>query len=74
MLSQRVLFGDRIRIIFNHHALLMASIESTIAYKEQIARSGKDVLDAKHLRLVFAALDAEKIERCKSIFNQEFHQ
>jgi predicted nucleotidyltransferase len=74
VMSQRLLFGDRVKVAFDSHELWMASIESTIAYKEEIARSDKDKLDAQHLRRVFEGLDAAKIENYKSMFNQEFHR
>jgi len=71
--SQRLLLTDKIKVVFGNNTLWMANIESTIAYKEQIAKSEKDILDSKHLRLVFDGLDAAKIERYKRLFNQEFN-
>jgi predicted nucleotidyltransferase len=73
-LSQRNLFTDRIKVLFDNHAIWMANIESTIAYKEEIARSEKDILDAKHLRLVFEGLNPAKIESYKKLFHQEFNR
>ncbi|HKZ39362.1 MAG TPA: hypothetical protein VJ044_00280 [Candidatus Hodarchaeales archaeon] len=69
--SQRDLFKDRFKVRFSNHLLWMASIESTIAYKEQIAKSEKDLLDAQHLREVFE-FDEQKIEKYKRIFHKEF--
>lgn len=71
--SQALLFSDRFKAIFDNNHLWFASIESTIAYKEQIAKSEKDLLDSSHLRSVFNVDDA-KIENYKKMFNQEFHQ
>ncbi len=71
--SQRLLFADRFKAVISGKALWIASIESTIAYKQQIAKSDKDVLDAKHLLLVFDEIDQGKIERYKKLFQQEFH-
>ena len=71
--SQRALFNDKFKVVFGKHHLWMASIESTIAYKEEIAKSDKDMLDSRHLRLVFENLDKEKIETYKKLFNKEFH-
>ncbi|VVB81792.1 Uncharacterised protein [uncultured archaeon] len=71
-MSQRRLFDDKIKIIFNTHILWMASIESTIAYKQEIAKSEKDLLDAKHLSTVFENLDKTKIEKYKKLFREEF--
>lgn len=71
-LSQCMLFNDRIKIIFNDNVLWMASIESTIAYKQEIAKSEKDLLDAKHLSTVFENLDKTKIEQYKKLFKEEF--
>ena len=70
--SQHMLFTDRIKVFFSTTFLWIASIESTIAYKEEIARSEKDLLDAKHLRVVFAGLDDQKIDKYKQLFMREF--
>lgn len=73
-LSQHRLFDDRVKVIFDGRTLWMANIESTIAYKEEIAKSDKDLLDAQHLRLVFDKLDEKKIESYKRLFKQEFYK
>lgn len=72
--SQRMLFNDKVEVKLNEFNLYIANIESTIAYKEEIAHSDKDLLDAKHLKLVFEDLDKEKIKNYKSIFKQEFNK
>lgn len=71
-LSQRTLFGDRIKVVFDNTTLWVASIESTIAYKRFVAKSEKDILDADHLSMVFEGLSQSKIEKYKSLFEQEF--
>jgi len=73
-LSQHQLLKDSIRVLFDGRTLWMANIESTIAYKEEIAKSEKDLLDARHLRLVFDNLDKQKIENYKKLFKQEFYK
>lgn len=71
-LSQYGLFNTKIKVKFNNRLLWMADIESTIAYKEEIAKSDKDFKDSQHLRLVFKSLDETKIKRYKNLFKQEF--
>ena len=73
-LSQHGLFKNKIKVKFNNYLLWMADIESTIAYKEEIAKSDKDIKDSKHLRFVFNNLDETKIKRYKSLFEQEFNR
>lgn len=73
-LSQHGLFNSKIKVELNNHILWMADIESTIAYKEEIAKSDKDIKDSQHLRLVFKNLDETKIKRYKSLFKQEFNK
>ena len=71
--SQKGLFEDRINVLMDGISIWLASIESTIAYKEQIAKSDKDILDARHLRKVFDGLDEKKIETYKKTFSLEFN-
>lgn len=72
--SQHALFNDIVTISFDSSILRMASIESTIAYKEEIARSEKGLLDARYLREVFSGLNEAKIEKYKRLFSHEFHR
>lgn len=71
--SQKGLFNDKVRVVINRESMWIANIESTIAYKEEIAKSDKDILDAKHLRSVFDGLDDQKIENYKKLFSLEFN-
>ena len=53
-------FTDRLAVRFKSHDLFMAGIEGQIAYKRYIAKSEKDLADARHLELVFEHADGKK--------------
>lgn len=69
--SQRLQLKDRIRVEFDGHAIWMSVIEAQIAYKRYIARSDKDLQDARHLEIVFAHHDPEKVKNYKALFEME---
>jgi len=71
--TQLAAFNDRIIAKFKDKELVMSDIESQIAYKRYIARSDKDLADAKHLELVFEGLSEYKIQRYRKIFEAEFN-
>jgi hypothetical protein len=70
--SQKLVLNERIKAIFGRNHLFFASIESQIAYKRFIAKSEKDLEDARHLEIVFKNLDQSRIEKFKNLFLQEF--
>ncbi len=70
--SQLVQFKDRIIVKFKGNEFFMANIESQIAYKRYIAKSDKDIADARHLELVFQGLNPAKIENYRALFEEEF--
>jgi len=50
------MFQDKITARFKGQTLFMTNIEAQIAYKRYIAKSEKDMADARHLELVFQGL------------------
>lgn len=50
----------------------MAGIEGQIAYKRYIAKSEKDLADARHLEMVFEHADKKKISEYRKLFEAEF--
>ncbi|MBI4451268.1 hypothetical protein HY642_04805 [Candidatus Woesearchaeota archaeon] len=71
--SQAIAFQERIIVRFKGNELLMAGIEGQIAYKRYIAKSQKDLEDARHLELVFDGIDPQKIQEYRKLFEEEFH-
>lgn len=71
--SQLLAFKDRIIVKFKGNEIFIGNIEQQIAYKRYIAKSDKDLADAKHLELVFAGLSMEKIKQYKQVFEEEFY-
>ncbi len=71
-LSQLLAFKDKIIVKFKDEELFMGSIEQQIAYKKYIAKSDKDLADAKHLELVFKDLNLSKIQEYRKLFEEEF--
>ena len=57
---------------FGDNIIKFAQIEAQIAYKREIAKSKKDMEDARHLEIVFDGLDMEKIKYFKNLFLDEF--
>ena len=48
-----------------------SSINSNIAFKEELLKSDKDMEDAKHLRIVFAdSIDEKEINKIKSVIKR----
>ncbi|MEM4271895.1 MAG: hypothetical protein QXD13_02310 [Candidatus Pacearchaeota archaeon] len=70
--SQKLVLKERIAVKFKDKTLYFAPIESQIAYKRFVAKSDKDLEDARHLEIVFKNLDKDRIERFKNLFLQEF--
>ena len=69
--GQLVQFQDRITVKFKGQEFFMANIEGQIAYKRYIAKSDKDLADARHLELVFQDLNPGKINQYRELFEQE---
>lgn len=69
---QKLVMQDSFTAKFNGKTLVFGSIESQIAYKRFIAKSQKDMEDARHLEIVFEGLDKEKINFYKKEFLNEF--
>lgn len=72
--SQFVQFQDKITVTFKGQTLFMTNIEAQIAYKRYIAKSEKDLADARHLELVFQGLNQAKIQRYRELFEEEFNE
>lgn len=72
--SQLIAFQGIITVKFKDYELFMGDIESQIAYKRYIAKSEKDLADARHLELVFKNLDQEKIKEYRKLFEKEFNE
>lgn len=72
-LSQKLVLKERMAVKFKGKLLYFAPVESQIAYKRFIAKSDKDLEDARHLEIVFKNLDRGRIERFKNLFLQEFN-
>jgi len=69
--SQKQVLLSPIHIKLDEKEILFADIESQIAYKRYIAKSEKDLEDARHLEIVFEDIDKEKIKYFKRIFEKE---
>lgn len=69
--SQKQVLLSPLRIKLNEKEILFADIESQIAYKRYIAKSEKDLEDARHLEIVFEEINKEKIKYFKHIFEKE---
>jgi len=69
--SQKQVIKDKFTVMFGKHKFYFGSVESQIAYKRFIAKSDKDLSDARHLEIVFKNLDQQKIERYKNLFESE---
>ena len=64
---------DKIKVKFGQYTLFMGNIEAQIAYKRFIAKSEKDMEDARHLEMVFKNINKERINYYKDIFEAEFN-
>ncbi|MFH1638622.1 MAG: hypothetical protein ABIB71_09410 [Candidatus Woesearchaeota archaeon] len=71
-MSQKMAIREKVKVVFISHELYFGGIESQIAYKRYIAKSDKDLKDARHLEVVFLDLSKEKIEHYRKIFEAEF--
>jgi len=72
--SQLIQFQDKITVKFKGQTLFMANIEGQIAYKRYIAKSEKDLADARHLELVFQGINPAKIQHYRKLFEEEFNE
>lgn len=62
---------ERSKIDFTGLDIWFSSIESNIAFKEELLKSGKDMEDAKHLRIVFKEkFSEEKINNIKHLIKK----
>ena len=58
--------NERTKLPLTGLDIYFSSIESNIAFKEEFLKSGKDLEDAKHLRLIYKEeLDENKINKIK---------
>lgn len=71
--TQKLQLKQPIIANFAGHKIKFAQIEGQIAYKLYIAKSQKDMEDARHLEIVFEGLDKEKIKYYKYLFEKEFY-
>jgi len=69
--SQLIALQERIIVKFKGHELFMSNIESQIAYKRYIAKSEKDLADARHLEIAFQ-VSQEKIQEYRKLFEAEW--
>ena len=69
--TQKLALTDSFVARFLGKKLRFGSIEAQIAYKRYIAKSDKDLEDARHLEIVFEGLDKNKILFYKAEFIKE---
>jgi len=63
---------DRTKIPFTNLNVYFSSIESNIAFKEELLRAEKDLEDAKHLRIIYEGkIDEDKINKIKERIRKE---
>jgi hypothetical protein len=70
--TQKLALTDSFTAKFLGKELRFGSVEAQIAYKRFIAKSEKDLEDARHLEMVFEDLDKDKILLYKAEFLKEF--
>ena len=71
--SQKEQLSNPVKVILNKRfELFFSQIEAQIAYKKYIAKSEKDLMDARHLEVVFDNLSNDKLEYYKKKFLGEF--
>lgn len=69
--SQLIVLMNPLAVLLNdQYTLLFSNIELQIAYKRYVAKSGKDMEDARHLEVVFSP-NKTKINYYKQIFLNE---
>lgn len=62
---------ERIRLPLTGLTFYFSSIETNIAFKEELLKSPKDLEDAKHLRIIYAEkLDEAKIGEMKKLIRE----
>ncbi len=62
---------NRIKLPFTGLDIWFSSIEGNIAFKEELLKSGKDMEDAKHLRIIYKdRINEKEIEEIKSIIRE----
>jgi len=58
--------ATRVKFPFTGLDVYFSSIESNIAFKEELLKSDKDLEDAKHLRIIYNdEIDEDKIDKIK---------
>jgi hypothetical protein len=61
----------RVKLPLTGLNIYFSSIEMNIAFKEELLKSDKDMLDAKHLRLVYSEeINKEEINRIKELIKK----
>ncbi|MBN2367385.1 hypothetical protein JXC34_00070 [Candidatus Woesearchaeota archaeon] len=71
--TQKDQLANSIKVTLNNKFRLnFSQIETQIAYKKFIAKSEKDMMDARHLEIAFEGLSIEKINYYKELFIKEF--
>ena len=62
---------NRIKLEMMGLDVWFSTIDSNIAFKEELLKSDKDMEDAKHLRIVFAdSIDEKEINKIKSVIKR----
>lgn len=73
--TQKEQLKNPLCVILNEkYKLFFSQIEPQIAYKKTIAKSEKDLKDARHLEIVFSNLDKNKIDYYSKLFLEEFNK
>ncbi|MBI2130201.1 hypothetical protein HYU10_00350 [Candidatus Woesearchaeota archaeon] len=63
--------NNRVKLNITGLDVWFSSINSNIAFKEELLKSDKDMEDAKHLRIVFAdSIDEKEINKIKSMIKR----
>ena len=63
--------NDRVKLPLTGLDLYFSSIETNIAFKEELLKADKDIEDAKHLRVIYEGkLDEKEIEKIKSLIRR----
>lgn len=72
--TQKMALQNKIKVNFGQYTIFIGNIEAQIAYKRFIAKSEKDLEDARHLEIVFKNLNKERINYYKEVFEAEFNE
>lgn len=72
--TQKMALQNKIKVNLGQYTLFMGNIEAQIAYKRFIAKSEKDMEDARHLEIVFKNINKERINYYKEVFEAEFNE